>query len=318
MKTKSRAIPSAGLIAGLAVCPFAILPAIEPPPDDSKPPAALLNEGRAESETGAKLPFIGLSTAEVPDMVAEHLGISDSAGVIIRTVCPDSPAEKAGLSVNDIILSIDGAPVGDPDAFSEEIRSHKAGDKLNLEIIRKGKPDKAEVTLTERPAELGAHLAPDSFLEGLPRTQADRLRELMEQQMQGFGMSSPGISPDQEFDKAFRMMRERMNRAFENEIPPLTQDGDGGIRFQQNSTIRVMDNEGSVEVKSSDGDTNVTVRDTANNIVWQGSWNTDKDKEAAPPDVRERIDRMNVGSGNGKGFTFRFGKPGGKPDIIDN
>lgn len=318
MRTKYKTILSAGMIAGLVVCPFTLLPAIEPPPDDSKPPAALQDVERAERDSEAKLPFLGLSTASVPVMVAEHLGISAGTGVIIRTVCPDSPAEKAGLSVNDIILSLDGTPVGDPDAFSEKIRIYKAGDTLELSLIRKGKPDKANVTLTERPAELNAHLAPESLFQGLPQAQADRLRGMIEQNLQGFGTDPLGITPDQEFENTFRMMRERMNRAFENEIPPSNPGNDGGIHFQQNSTIRLMDNEGSVEIKSSDGDTQVIVRDTANNIVWQGSWNTDKDKEAAPQDVRERIDRLNVGSMNGKGFTFRFGKLGGKPDTIDN
>jgi membrane-associated protease RseP (regulator of RpoE activity) len=314
MRTKSRTIPSAGIIAGLAVGPFALLPAIEPPADNPKPPAALLGAERADGGSGAKLPFLGLSTGAVPEMVADHLGISPGSGVMIRTVCPDSPAEKAGLSVNDIIVSLDGEPVADPDAFSEKIRSHKAGDTLELDLIRKGKSEKVKVTLTERPPELNAHLSPEPFMQGLPEAQADRLRDMMERNMRGFGADPFGIAPQKEFEDAFRMMRERMNRAFESEMPPGPKGEDGGIHFQQNSTIRLMDNEGSVEIKSSDGDTRVVVRDTANNVVWEGPWNSDKDKEAAPQDVRERIDRVNVGSANGRGFTFRFGKPG----TIDN
>ncbi len=318
MKAKTMTLPSAGLIGGFVFCPFALLPAIEPPPENAKPPAALLGEEQAGRVAAAKLPFIGLSTAPIPEMVAEHLGIGTDSGVIVRTVCPDSPAVEAGLAVNDIILSISGTPVSDPEVFSEKIRAHKPGDKLEMEIIRKGKPDKAQVILTERPEELGAHLEAEPFLEGLPKAQADRLRGLMEQNPQGFGSDHLGILPDQHFENTFRMMREQMNRAFEQEIPPITQGEDGGVRFHQNSTIRLMDNEGSVEIKSSNGDTQVTVRDTANNAVWQGPWNSDKDKEAAPQHIRERIDRMNAGSTNSRGFTFRFGKSGGKPDTIDN
>jgi len=318
MITKSRIVPAAGLIGGFAACPIGILIAIEPLPENAKPPAALFGESRAERESVAKLPFLGLSTAVVPDMVAHHLGLGGGSGVIIRTVCPDSPAEKAGLAVNDIILSLGGAPVGDPDAFSEMLRAHKAGDRLAVELIRKGKPDKVEVTLTERPAELNAHLGAEPFLNGLPQAQADRLRGMIERNLQGFGADHLGISPEQQFDNTLRMMREQMNRAFEEDIPPITQGDDGGISFQQNSTIRLMDDEGSVEIKSSDGDIRVTVRDTNNTVVWQGPWNSDKDKEAAPQDVRQRIDRVNAGSANGRGFTFRFGNLGGKPDTIDN
>ena len=314
MKARSITLPSAYLIGGFAFCPLAPLPAIEPPPEDAKPPAALLGEERAGTEPAAKLPFLGLSTAVIPDMVAEHLGIGTDSGVIVRTVCPDSPAVEAGLAVNDIILTVNGTRVADPGLFSETIRAHKAGDKLEIELIRKGKPDKAHVTLTERPAELGAHLAPEPFLEGLPKAQADRLRGLMQQNLQGFGADHLGILPDQRFDNTFRRMREQMNRALELEVPPITQGEDGGVRFQQNSTIRLMDNKGSVEIKSSNGDTQVTVRDTANKAIWQGPWNSEKEKEAAPKDIRERIDRVNVGSANGKGFMFRFGKP----DSIEN
>ena len=309
MIAKSITLTPARLIGGLAFCPVALLPAIEPPPEDARPPAALLGEELAGNNPAAKLPFLGLSTAAIPEVVAEHLGIGADSGVIVRTVCPDSPAAEARLAVNDIILSINGSRVSDPGLFSEKIRAHKAGDNLEIELIRKGRPEKAQVTLTERPAELSAHLDAEPFLEGLPRAQAERLRGLMEQNLQGFGGDQPGMLPDQRFENTFRMLREQMSRALEQEVPPITQGEDGGIRFQQNSTIRLMDNEGSVEIKSSNGDTRVTVRDTANNPVWQGPWNSDKDKEAAPKDIRERIDRVNVGSAGGKGFTFRFGKP---------
>ncbi len=318
MRMKLRIVPAASLIGGFAVCPLAPLGAIEPPPENAKPPAALLDGAQADRVAAPRLPFLGLSTARVPDMVADHLGIGEKAGVIIRTVCPESPAEKAGLAVNDIILSLDGAPVADPDDFSERLRARKAGDSLELGLIRKGKPGKAEVTLTERPAELNSHLGGEPFLEGIPLPQADRLRGLIEQNLQGFGTEHLGILPDQRFENTFRMMRERMNRAFEEDIPPIIQGEDGGIRFQQNSTVRLMDNQGSVEIRSSDGDTRVTVRDGDNKIVWQGPWNSETDKEAAPQDVRQRIDRVNVGSANGRGFTFRFGQSGGKSDTIDN
>ena len=311
MRMKARTVPAAGIIGCLTLCPAAFLIAIDPPPDNAKPPAALLGRGQNGSE---KLPYLGLSTARIPGMVAEHLGLAEGNGVIVRTVCPNSPADSAGFAVNDIILSIGGEPVADSDAFSESIRARKAGDKLELEIIRKGKPDKVEVILAERPAELNAHLGADPLLEGLPKAHADRIRDLMDMNIQGLGADFP----EKRFENTFRMMRERMNRAFEEEIPPIVQGEDGGIRFQQNSTVRLMDNEGSIEIRYSDGNTEVTVRDSSNRLVWQGPWNSEEEKQAAPQEVRERIDRVNVGSANGKGFTFRFGKLGGQDDMIEN
>lgn len=318
MKAKSTKLSSVGLIVGFSFCPLTLLRAIEPPPDNSKPPALLFDEKNADRVPTESIPFIGLSTAAIPDVVAEHLGIGVNSGVIIRTICPDSPAVEAGLAVNDIILSINGTSVADSDAFSNKIRAHKVGDKLEIDLIRKGKSEKTNVILAERPEELNAHLKVDPFLNGIQRAQPESLRGSIEQIFPGFGSVHFGKLPDQNFENAFRMMHERMNRALEEEFPPITQGEDGGVRIQQNSTIRLLDNEGSLEIKASNGDTKVIVRDTANNEVWQGPWNTDKDKAAAPQDIRERLDRVNIGSANGRGLTFRFGRIGGEPDTLDN
>ncbi len=324
MKMKFTILSASGIIGGIAIFPFHAALAIEPAADTEKPPAALLGEtpgqasdvsNRIGREVQENVPFIGLATATLPDMVADHLDIKPGTGVIIRTVCPDSPASKAGLSVNDIILSIAGTAVGDPEAVTSVVRDHKTGDRLALDLIHKGKPAKVEITLAERPADL-APLRQEPLLDGLPQAHADRLRGLLDQNNRMFG--NDGGSPEELFENNFRMMKERMNRAFEDaDVPGIAQDADGGIRFQQNSTIRMMDGDGSIEIKSAEGKTEAVVRDTKNQITWSGPWNSEEEKAAAPEDIRKRIDQVNAGKGTG--FSFRFGKlPDRKPDIIDN
>jgi len=100
-------------------------------------------------------------------------------------------------------------------------------------------------------------------------------------------------------------------------VPQNEPGNPGESSFQHSSTIRVMDNNGSIEIKSTDNDTEVTVRDGENATVWSGPWNTEEDKAAAPEGIRERIGKVN--SGKGGGFSFRFGKPGGPdPETLDN
>ena len=317
-------LSASSIIGGIAIFPFQTAPAIEPAADTETPPAALLREtpghtpeisNNPEREAGKNIPFIGLATATLPDMVADHLKIDPGTGVIIRTVCPDSPAGKAGLSVNDIILSIAGTAVGNPEAVTSVVRQHKTGDRIPLELIHKGKPAKVEITLAERPADL-APLQQEPLLDGLPQAHAERLRGLLDQSNRMFG--NGGVSPEEIFENNFHLMRERMNRAFEDaEAPGITQDADGGIQFQQNSTIRMMDGEGSIEIKSADGKTDAVVRDTKNEITWSGPWDTAEEKAAAPEEIRNRINQVNSGTGNG--FNFRFGKiRESKPDTIDN
>ncbi len=319
MKNRPTNIMASGFFSVLAIFPFSAAMAIEPPPDNAQPPSALLKgtgkimQERVESK--ADVPFLGLTTATLPDMVADHLALEPGTGVIIRTVFPDSPAQKAGLSVNDIILSIGETAVGSPEALSSAIREREPGDRLAIDLIHKGKPAKVEVTLSERPADLDSGVTQDPMLEGLPKEHADRLRDMIERHLQG---------GDQNGGLGLRLFPEE----FMEEIPDIThprglvvpqnrQGGSDGNRLQQSSTIRVMDGSGSIEIKTTNGDTAITVRDEKNETVWSGPWNKEEDKAAAPGGIRERIEKVN--SGNGTGFSFRFGKPRKpEPGTLDN
>lgn len=287
--------------------------AIEPPPDNAKPPAELEDRIEKPNDIAAKTPFIGVVTVSLPEMVADHLNLKPGTGVIVRTVLPDSPADQSGLKVNDIILNINGTAINDPETFSAEIRSQKIGDKLKLKTIQKGKPTDLEVTLAERPADAIAGL-PDQaplMLDGVPDEQAQRLRDLIERNLGALGQDALDPwggkmrFPDPLADEQFKMLRERMNRALE-EAPEILPDQAPNFQFQKQSTIRMMDNEGSVEIKSTGESTEVVVRDQANEIVWSGPWDTEQDKAAAPDPIRLRIEKLNIKQGGG--IQLRFGR----------
>ena len=80
----------------------------------------------------------------------------------------------------------------------------------------------------------------------------------------------------------------------------------------------MMDNQGCVEVKSKDGSKEVTIRDQQDQITWSGPWDTAQDKAAAPPDVRQRVDGLNIDNdfkGNGLRLHMRQAPP---PDAPGN
>ena len=154
----------------------------------------------------------------------------------------------------------------------------------------------------------------EPFFEGIPKIQADRLRGLIEQNLDALGSGGGNASPDAQFEEAFRKIRDRMNHNLGERAMPLSQGAQGDVAFQQKSVIRLMDGNGSVEINSSEGDTQVKVRDRENKVVWSGPWNTEEDKASAPKDIRGRIDKVN--SGSGAGFSFHFGTTRDEPDTL--
>ncbi len=92
-----------------------------------------------------KVQQIGLGITILPDSVARQNGIN---GVIIRAVNENSPAGKSGLKglsinskgavIGDVIIGIDDKPVTNYDDLYNELDAHKAGEKVNVKVLRDG------------------------------------------------------------------------------------------------------------------------------------------------------------------------------------
>lgn len=93
-------------------------------------------------------------------------GDEQRGGVGITWIHPDTPAMKAGLQVNDVVVALNDLRwtegMGAREGFAAEIRRHKPGDKVSLEILRGNDLKKIELTLGARP--LGLDEAMKLFL----------------------------------------------------------------------------------------------------------------------------------------------------------
>ncbi|MES2923108.1 MAG: PDZ domain-containing protein [Verrucomicrobiota bacterium] len=302
MKTKSSSFITAGLAAVLISPAFAL----EAPADDAPPPPiAAEKEVRlpeiklpaAQPKAQVETPFLGVVSSEVPDMLAEHLALKDGEGIIVRSLVPDGPAAKSGIAVNDVITKVGGQPVGSPTDITKQIASHKPGESIRLDLIHRGKPATLDVTLGVKPAEM-AGLAPHTLdqldLEGLPRELAERVRDAIAGNIGGFDLGGDEAQIPPRMEEAMRDLQKRMQGAIGGAGLALPDDNVAGKVQVHNGIFRQMDQQGSVEVKAKDGAKEITVRDQQGKVTWSGPWDTAQDKAAAPADIRQRVDGLNI------------------------
>ena len=80
----------------------------------------------------------GLETLVLTPALSEALQIASKAGLLVTGVEKNKPADRAGIQVGDIILSIDGQPIIDPASFASRFLTHDWQTPLVLEISHKG------------------------------------------------------------------------------------------------------------------------------------------------------------------------------------
>jgi serine protease Do len=73
-----------------------------------------------------------------------------NGGVIIGAVTPNFPAAKAGLEPQDVIVSVDGAPVKNGDELVAIISAKHPGQTVKLGYLRNGKKETVEVGIADR------------------------------------------------------------------------------------------------------------------------------------------------------------------------
>ncbi len=91
-------------------------------------------------ETGrATHPFLGVATATIDEATAERFGLPVSAGAYVQNVVSGSPAEAAGIRAGDIIVRIGKDEIASVEDVFAAVRSHKVGEKVEVEVVRGNK-----------------------------------------------------------------------------------------------------------------------------------------------------------------------------------
>ena len=83
--------------------------------------------------------WIGVSYQSVTDDIADSFGLDRARGVLVANVTTDSPAAKAGLKRNDIIISFGGQDVLDLRRFPRVVANSRVGSTVDVVVWRGAK-----------------------------------------------------------------------------------------------------------------------------------------------------------------------------------
>ena len=100
-------------------------------------------------------PYLGLRYLVINAQIKEKNNLTVDYGVLVKAgasadelaVIPGSPADKAGIVENDIILEIDGIKLDDKTNLASVIRGKSVGQIINLKILHRGEEKNISVTL---------------------------------------------------------------------------------------------------------------------------------------------------------------------------
>ncbi len=95
--------------------------------------------------------WIGLMAQPVTPELAQALGLKEPKGVLVGDLAPGGPAEAAGIKRQDVITAFDGQEINRMDDLPKAAAENPVGKRVEVRIIRGGKPMILTVTVKEWP-----------------------------------------------------------------------------------------------------------------------------------------------------------------------
>jgi Do/DeqQ family serine protease len=94
--------------------------------------------------------ILGVNIYNVTPEIAKEFGLTESTGALVAGVAQGSSAERAGIKTGDIITSINGIVMKSASELRNSIGMLRVGDKVEIGLLRDGKPLKVTALIAER------------------------------------------------------------------------------------------------------------------------------------------------------------------------
>ena len=265
---------------------------------------AAADDNAKPAEARDPIAWLGVATAPVDEIVTAQLDLPEGVGAAEKFVMPESPAEAAGVVKNDILFEFAGEAVRSPEHLSELVLGHEPDEEVTLGVIHRGQKRERSVTLGERPEDLPQAAQPEQGAFGGRLNLGD---------LGGLEFELFPMEADQaDLDKRMEKLRQQMEMHFKD-MMELDQLGDlpdaMDVAKTASRSMKMSDANGSIEIRSKDGDTHVTAKDPDGEILFDGPANTAEERAKLPEHALAQLEKFEKSSIDLNFEGFRFGKP---------
>jgi S1-C subfamily serine protease len=94
---------------------------------------------------------VGVYPVAVPENLKSKLGVQNSSGILVLNVEKNGPADRAGVLLGDVLLSLDSTPIEKIEDLQTFCASGVIGKPVNARLMRAGAPIEKSITPAERP-----------------------------------------------------------------------------------------------------------------------------------------------------------------------
>lgn len=267
------------------------------PPKRGEAPRRGADSKDEPSRAGQTQTWLGVATAPLPESLREYLEVEQGFGVQIFQVLEDSPASKAGLKANDVLVLFADQMLISPEHLSLLVKRLKEGDEVTVTVIRKGLEKELKVTLGEtdyrpfvRPggpdgernfrSGHGAMNLPSRQWEESVRRQQDHLQKWMKDQgslrndeaeARHEGRPDPGKPPAISVRPGFP-------------VKVLTAEG----------VIKIDNEKGELVITNKDGKHEMVLKDEKGNFIYEGEYDPEAGTEGLPEAARKHLREMKL------------------------
>ena len=208
------------------------------------------------ADARSQVAFLGVLTSAPQTALQKQLQLKPGVGLVVDSVTPASPAEKAGIKQYDILHKLDDQLLINAEQLDVLVRTLGAGHAVKLAVIREGKPTVLNARLEARAAE--------AFRWGRP------------------AMASQALPPSS------YVSRRRTPVAYFNDQPEVIRIKDPNSLSQISAAqITIDDGRRKMTISTRDRQRHLKAEDNAGKLLFEGLIHTKEQFEKIPPELRD-------------------------------